>query len=369
MKNAGLTKTDSLALKGIAIILMIFHHLFCETKRFDAYNVSFFPFTQDFVVNVSLMMKICVSIFAFITGYGLFKSISVAALKRKDIAVWTVKRLLKTMSGFYFIYIITFLITLIIDGLPLKTYFANGAFKGIIYIFMDFLGISSLFGTPRLIATWWYMSAAVIFIIITPIINMVSRKIGYLPIIVSVIALPRLLNIGYTGGTNPYSFILPLVIGMMFSDYEIFERMSENMPKNKALSYIVNFVFFTCAIIFFYFFSVKFETSDFWEVKFALAPVFFICFFRYCVIRIPVIRNILEYLGKRSMTVFLTHNFIRYTYLNRFTYSFGNFLKIFAVLFLLSFALAAVLDFIKSIIKYDELFEKIINKTTKIIQA
>lgn len=33
MNNNGLTKKDSLAMKGIAIIIMVFHHLYCEEKK------------------------------------------------------------------------------------------------------------------------------------------------------------------------------------------------------------------------------------------------------------------------------------------------------------------------------------------------
>jgi len=41
MNNNGLTKKDSLAMKGIAIIIMLFHHLYCEVSRFDKYEIDF----------------------------------------------------------------------------------------------------------------------------------------------------------------------------------------------------------------------------------------------------------------------------------------------------------------------------------------
>lgn len=360
MKDKGLTKSDSLALKGIAIIIMVFHHLYCEEKRFDKYVVDFSPFSQDFVVDISMMMKICVSIFAFITGYGLLKSIAKTPLDRSSVLKWNITRLLKTMSGFYFVYIIAFVITQLLSGYPMKTYFSGSRIKGIVYVLADFTGLSTLFDTPCMLGEWWYMSAAIIFILLVPIIYGAAKKIGYLPIITIIIMLPRLLKTGYPGGINPYSFILPMVFGMVFSDYNIFERLSAIKPKNRAVAYITDFVFFGLSIVFFYFVCINFKTSEAWELKFAVFPVFFICFCRYCIVRIPVVKNILEYLGKRSYTLFLTHTFISSVYLNAFTYSFKNFMLNYVVLFALSLLLAVVIDFIKKLVQYDKFINKLI---------
>lgn len=360
MKDKGLTKTDSLALKGIAIIIMLFHHLYCEVSRFDKYEIDFSPFSQDFVVDVSLMMKICVSIFAFITGYGLLKSIAKIPIDRNSVLKWNITRLLKTMSGFYFVYIIAFITTQILSRLPMRVYFSGSKAKGLIYAFVDFMGLSNLFDTPSLIGTWWYMSAAFIFILLVPIIYSVSKKISYLPVVFVIISLPRLLNVGYPGGINVYTFILPMVFGMIFADYNLFEKMSSLKPKNKAVAYIMDFLFFGLTMVFSYFIFINFRGGKMWELKFAVVPVFFICFFRYCIIRIPVIKNILEYLGKHSFTLFLTHSFIRYTYLEDFVYSFGNFMLVYAVLFALSLLLAVVIDFIKKFVQYDKLINKLI---------
>lgn len=365
MNNNGLTKKDSLAMKGIAIIIMLFHHLYCEVSRFDKYEIDFSPFSQDFIVDVSLMMKICVSIFAFITGYGLLKSIAKTPLDRGSVLKWNITRLLKTMSGFYFVYIIAFVTTQILSGYPMKTYFGGSRVKGIMYVLADFTGLSTLFETPHMLGEWWYMSAAIIFILLIPVIYGASKKIGYLPVITIIIMLPRLLNAGYLGGTNPYSFILPMVFGMVFSDYNIFERLSLIKPKNKIVAYITDFLFFGLSIVFFYFICINFKTSEAWELKFAVFPIFFICFCRYCIVRIPVVKNILEYLGKRSYTLFLTHTFISSVYLNEFIYSFKNFLLIYVVLFSLSLLLAIVIDFIKKLIQYDKLIDKLIVNINK----
>jgi hypothetical protein len=39
-------KKEALQLKGIAIMLMLFHHLFRSVGLFDGYTISFFPFEK-----------------------------------------------------------------------------------------------------------------------------------------------------------------------------------------------------------------------------------------------------------------------------------------------------------------------------------
>lgn len=367
--KTGLTKNDSLSIKGIAILMMLFHHLFTTADRFEGYDISFAPLSQGLVTNIALLFKICVSIFAFVTGYGLVKSISKTELNRKNIAKWNITRLIKTMSGFWFIYIIAFIVTLFIDRLPITQYFEENNLNGILYAVFDFLGLANLLATPTLCGTWWYMSAAIIFILIIPPIYILSKKVGYLPITVAVIALPRLLNVGYPGGINIYTFILPVIFGMIFADYKLFEKITEKSPKNTAAAYILHFVLFAGIIFSGYFVPYILDRTKIWEITYGVLPVVFICLFRYCIIRIPVIRNILEFLGKHSMTIFLTHSFLRYNYLNAFIYTKGHFVLIFLVLLVLSVALAYVIDMIKKLCKYDMLINKLINKVTKRIEA
>lgn len=359
MNEKGLTKNDSLCLKGVAILIMLFHHLFLERERYGAFPVSFWPLDESSVVAIANLCKICVSIFAFITGYGLLKSISRTPIDRNSIVKWNFKRLFKTMSGYYLIYILSFVITQCIDGHPFKTYkFSDSILRGIIYMITDFLGLSNLFSYPSLNSTWWYMSTAIIFVLLVPVFYIVSKKAGYLPVVSVIVILPRILKIGYPGGINPYTFILALVFGMIFADYNIFEKISNKAPKNKVIGSIASLLFWGITAGLICYAYTELDRNKAWEFKYAVTPVFVICFFRYCIVRIPVIKQILAFLGKHSMTIFLTHTFIRYNYLNDFVYSFSNFIKIYAVLFVLSIALAVVIDTAKQLIKFDRFVDK-----------
>lgn len=365
MKN-GLTKNDSLSIKGIAVLMLLFHHLFMSTDRFEGYTISFAPFSQDFIVNVAFLFKVCVSIFAFLSGYGLLKSVSKVEFNRKNVLSWNVTRLIKTMSGFWFVYTVAFVVTILIDRLPISVYFSDKQrLNGIAYIINDFLGLAHLLNTPTLNSTWWYMSAAIVFILLVPVVYLISKKVGYLPVIIGICVLPRILNVGYPGGLSILTFTLPVVFGMIFADFNIFEKISERAPKNKVVAYIVHLLFFGGILIAGRFVPYMYDRTVIWEVTYGVIPVVFICLFRYCIIRIPIIKNVLKFLGEHSMTIFLSHTFIQVNYLENFIYSKKHFIVIFFVFAVLSLALALVLDGLKKLVRFDRLTDLIARSINK----
>lgn len=365
----GLSKRDSAQIKGVAILMMLMHHLYCQASRFDGYEVSFEPFTQGFVVDFSLALKICVSLFAFISGYGLMSSIKAAALRSRAIegngsltTRWIAKHLIKLIVGFQFIYVLCLVVTFAISAYPVDVYFQGSRIAGVLYIVIDAFGLAGLFGTPTLISTWWYMSAAILYIVVVPVLAALRKHVGWLPVIVGYIALPRLMNIDYPGGVNPYTFLLPVMFGMIFCEYDLFARMGSWRKAHLLLrsdggaswSPVYALMFGALAVL-----SIRvlisIEAWKMWELSYGVIPVVVIVFLKFGVIAVPGVSAVLKYLGDRSMTIFLTHSFIRYTYLEELVYSNGNFMANFAMLLVLSLVLAIVIDLIKSLVHLEKL--------------
>lgn len=97
-------KDASLRVKGVAVLLMIAHHLFTQGV-FS--NITSVPLSQIFI-QIGLAGKICVSIFMFIGGYAYLLSKEKSMLKR----VWHI----------YKKFLVTFLIVTIILSLFKKLY-------------------------------------------------------------------------------------------------------------------------------------------------------------------------------------------------------------------------------------------------------
>ena len=366
MSERGLSKGDSLALKGIAIMMMFFHHLYKAPEEADLSQISFEPFSDSKVSAFALSCKICVSIFAFISGYGLLKSFQKNINNNKTVIGWDLRRVLKTISGFWFIYWVVFIITMLIDRLPVKKYFQGSTTAGLLYLLNDFLGLADYFETPTLTATWWYMGAAVIYIFIVPIFYYMSRKIGFISILVLISALPRLLQVDYPGGTNAYTFLFPLVFGMLFADQNLFERISFHLSCNMKLVTIFSFVLlFVSLIACVYIYESSYDAPFAWELVFGILPSCFILLCRFSILRLKCISLCLRFIGKHSMTIFLTHTFVilRYPIFNRlFSLLTDNFIVMYVCLFAVCLYGAVILDFIKKQIGYDSLVQYCIEK-------
>ena len=60
----GLKKEDSAALKGLAVLLLIFHHCYRLADRIERYQVDLCGLTTEQLVAIAECCKICVAIFA-----------------------------------------------------------------------------------------------------------------------------------------------------------------------------------------------------------------------------------------------------------------------------------------------------------------
>lgn len=364
------SKDNTLALKGIAIIMMMFHHLFRTESLFKNHEVSFWPVNKIFVIDLSLTFKICVSIFVFITGYGLMLSLKKLNEQyewtSKEIFKWISNRLIKLLSGFWIIAILSYIICQIIDGRTVTVFFEDGIIYGIIQILLNFLGISELFGTPNFNSSWWYMSIAVLFVLSVPIFAKLFKKYKYIPILITVICLPRVFGWKYINSSY-ISFLFPLLLGMIFAEKNLMVKIANiKINKNKYINKILKLIIETVCIILLYILYNQLPKENFWEIRYGIIPVCLMCYLYEFFLDLPILKNILKFLGKHSMNIFLIHEFIKNYYLNEWTYSFINWGKIAFVLLITSLLMSIVIELFKKIIRYDKLINVLqehINKT------
>ncbi len=353
--SGSFSKRDSMCMKGIAILIMMFHHCYRSKDRFEDYIVDFRPFDMEFVVNVSDYMKICVSIFAFITGYGLYLSARNRCADAKSTERWVYERLIKTLSGFWFIYVLVFVATQIYVGYPAQIYFEQGTIRGVVYALIDFLGLANLLECPTLVSTWWYMSAAIVYIVLYPVFLKWTQKLGYTTLFMAVAFLPRSVSGNvYPGGTTAITFVFPLLLGMLFAQYDVFAKLCAiKISRNKHLDFWMQFLVYHALLIGSVVLWVQFPRDVIWEYHTGLAPLIFICYCRKYLVRLPGLQNFLFFCGKHSMNIFLVHSFIRYVFFEEFIYSFRNFCLIVAVLFSISMGISILIELLKKWIHYD----------------
>lgn len=361
--------TDTMIVKGLAIVLLLYHHCFLQTSVDTVGGkIDFFPVSSSVAIDICYSFKLCVGMFVFITGYGLYCSFKKINFHRDEVCRWTGTRLVKTMSGFWFLYVVVFVVTMIVDQYPILRYFNNGPFtlKGLLYIVLDFLGLAKMFSTPSLIGTWWYMSAAVAFIVMFPLLYKLKDKIGYIPSILLASFIPRLIGTGFPGDKNAIAYLLALFAGMAFAEFNLFDKLNNiKLCKNKKLSDALTFLIYAALIVLTVILINQIKRKTFWELHFSLSAILIICFCKKYIACIPAVRNALYYIGRHSMNIYLIHTFFRYVYLGEFLYSLKNALFIHTVLLLMSLAASMLLEGLKKLVRYDKLVTAMTDKINK----
>ena len=313
---------------------------------------------------MSLSFKICVSIFVFITGYGLtlsLKKLYDGHLKNKQIFKWTIERLIKTLSGFWIIVILSYIICQIIDGRTGTVFFKSGFTYGIIKMLINVLGLSNLLGTDNFNSSWWYMSIAILFVFSVPVFFKLFKKYGHLPILIATIAIPRIIGWKYVNSSY-ISFLFALLLGIIFAERNLMVKIAKfKLCKNVYLNKLIKFILETSIIVLLAIIYTILPADKFWEIRYGIMPVCLMCYLYEFFLELPIIRETLRFLGKHSMNIFLVHEFIRSFYLTDFIYSFKNWLKIGLVLLAISLGISIIIEIFKKVIRYDKIINKLQN--------
>lgn len=316
--------------KGIACILLLCHHLFYSTN-------SYARFTSLWVLNgvpieskIAVMCKVCVTIFLFLSGYGINEAIN----KRLSLSNTPVKTLLRSSSRLLWKlwagYIVVFLLFVPWQGL-----FGRHPYTSVSDFVWDVLGISYITGAHTMNETWWFMSLAIVSYAIAPLFKIVLMKKKTL--ILAIVPPLFLLYSLYGGLFWCYAFIC----GMIASEVGILNTLQEKFTQSKPI-----YVWFVCGTLVLSTGFLRYLSPAFGDFPFAVAIVIasFLCVSKLRIFSIP-----LEFIGKHSANIFFFHSFL-------YAYNFQTFVYApkYAPLILLVFiaeclAVSVVIEFIKKL--------------------
>lgn len=349
------TKKDTQVVKGVAIIMMIIFHLFADKVNFADFWVRFAPLTVDQAVLYSGIGNVCVSIFVFLTVYGIEKQMEQLGNQKKDSwnnLFWvTVKRYATLMIGFIFVFVITNLI--FCGWISLPEVYGTGSW-GVLYFLLDLFALPQFFGTVSLNATWWYMELAILLIILLPVLYKCFQKVG-------ILFLPILLIFPYVITTEfvVRKYILIIAFALAAARYQVLERLREwRITKLSVISKIIKGVFLIAIMVS----SAYLRQSEYMgeQIHFVSESIlaFAIVVFTwemFC--PLPVIKHIFAFLGKYSMNIYLTHTFFNlyFPVTRKWIYHFIEPWMIILALFVISLAYAIALDLLKKVLQVERL--------------
>ena len=359
------TKEHTMQMKGIAIIILLFHHCFLNaqrwatvpyeklatTKGWGYYPISFAPFSSHTIQYLASFSKICVAMFVFMTGYGMWISYE-SQKKKTTMSNYIKKRMVTLMTGFLIIFVVTEILA-IPTGRFIEVY--GHDFRSVVYMIIDALGLAKLLGTPLFCLTWWYMSLAIVLIMIFPFVHSIMEKYQWIVVVASII-IPRACGFGQS--TDLFRYLLAYTLGMYFAQHDLLARIKEKfMEQNvagKLLSLIVSLIGLAVIIKCRQNAWIGWKYLDFWD---GFAAMYVIVISYIYILNGKWIVKGLGFLGKHSMNIFLIHSFYRDVFFHEFTYSFYYAWLAYIVLMAISLVTSIVLEWFKKLIRYEKFID------------
>lgn len=367
------TKEHTMQMKGIAIIILLFHHCFLNaqrwatvpyeklatTKGWGYYPISFAPFSSHTIQYLASFSKICVAMFVFMTGYGMWVSYE-SQKKKTTMSNYIKKRMVTLMTGFLIIFVVTEILA-IPTGRFIEVY--GHDFRSVVYMIIDALGLAKLLGTPLFCLTWWYMSLAIVLIMIFPFVHSIMEKYQWVVVVASIIV-PRACGFGQS--TDLFRYLLAYTLGMYFAQHDLLARIKEKFMKQnvagKLLSLIVSLIGLAVIIKCRQNAWIGWKYLDFWD---GFAAMYVIVNSYIYILNGKWIVKGLGFLGKHSMNIFLIHSFYRDVFFHEFTYSFYYAWLDYIVLMAISLVTSIVLEWFKKLIRYEKFIDWVKRLVTK----
>ena len=334
-------KESSETAKGVAILLMLFYHLFSNPSDNVLMQVNHAPLPEDLFLLFAKFGNICVSVFVFLTAYGISRGLfQKENLTLKEAYNGTLKRALKLFLNFLIVFVTVNLLWF--RYFDYASLYGPGK-QGILAFFADATSLSQFFNTPTMNMTWWYMALAYTLVFIVPLLTCFCKKTGSSFLGVAFL-LPFLLPMG--NDISRYFFVM--AFGIFISYTNLIEKIL-NCKVPFALRIIIEIAFLV--------FSVFARENEFVQANMLyLADAFFafgiILFAGDTLAAIPGIKQVFAFLGKHSMNMYFVHTFFYLILYRDLIFRFRYAGITFLLLVLVSLLFSVILEALKKLILF-----------------
>ncbi|AHM64195.1 acyltransferase [Paenibacillus polymyxa] len=280
--------------KGIAVVLLLIHHLFAFPDRLKYDYVSLFSlFHERGEFYLGHFGQIAISIFLFLSGYGLYKS---NVQNPQHLMQKSFTRLSKIMINYWVVFLLF---------IPVGLYFFGTSDRfqhnSIMDFLRNFIALSSSYN-----GEWWFLYDYILLLLIFPVTFQAFQRNAWVTLLIAGLVFYN----SYSQG-NYYSIMywqLPFMIGLFFAKYKLYSWMSKIYD-----SIIFNNILFDVIVLVLLF---RFRTTSQWfektTIDMIIAPIVIL-------VSIHLMNKLkltkpFAYLGKNSMNIWLTHTFFCYYY-------------------------------------------------------
>lgn len=340
-KGKFLSRNESAIIQGIAVMLMVFHHLFGFPDRITSEYVIVSDFSFLHIGTIlSYFGRICISIFAFCSGYGIYKKLSniytddfLYNLKCGYIAI--IKQAVKFFARYW-----------LVCALFIPVGYAMGVYSfELVPLLKCLFGIAFPYN-----AEWWYVSSYLIFLLIVPLFVAIEKllyrfmsQVAINVLYILVILCATILSII---GKVDLAVYFCFVSGIACVSTNLFDKCYAFICKTGIFKYIFGFVLLVVLAL------SRIALNLNCDYDFICAPIF--VFGLGIIIKAKIfvdyINKVLLFIGKYSTYIWLTHTFFAYYYFQQYLYWFKYSTIIFIVCLICCIVVGIVLETIINLV-------------------
>ena len=315
-----LSLKDTKALKGLALLLLLTHHLFYVQN--GLYNDIQLYKSIYLVQEIGMFSKLCVVMFVFLSGYGLMAQADIKG-NLGSVKEWYIRRYKKLMFNYWMIWLVFVPISYFCFGMTFeKAYHQDIVFQFV----LDFLGVHDIIYSGKNMCfnpTWWFMSCIILLYLLFPLMyKMIKRdtfSVLMLTLIISFLPIPYIDVIKFN--------VVAFAVGMWMAKNKV-------APPSQMRWLVVALLLLYAA-----------------ERNFNSYPLMIDCFLTLLIVQVyqsgrkpDWIIKFMSFLGKHSMNIFLFHTFIFYFWFQDFIYASRNPIIIFLTLLVVCIPISIVLE-------------------------
>lgn len=288
-----ITKDDSLAIKGLAIIGMMMLHFWGYPSWIEPeYMYKGILLPNDIFIKAGQFGNVCVSLFTFLVGYGFFEVSS-----KWDDRKYRVKKTV-TFLGDYWVYCALFW------GIGLLV---GEVLPDILMGVLSFWGVANEIGIPMCVPFAWYVGFYLVCILLYPVIRRILKQgivISSIITIVTWVSLKALysfvasadgINVFVSNFFRRFPTIFIVLAGYIFAKYKIFEKIKSIRKIGVQALIIIGYV--SIILVIKLWLSTLME--DLLGLIYAIGIIFISLFIN--IKNIPALGKCLKILGKYSM--------------------------------------------------------------------
>lgn len=346
------SKDETLKAKCIAIMLLIFHHMYLSADNVIA-KVEMCGVDARIISNMARDARFCVWIFVFLSAYGMAVSFEKYEGSKMAFFWHRVLMLQKFALPILFLYYVL----AIISGQT------GGVFEKAWYVVFNILGLSDMFDIPNLGGGYWYITFTILLSLFFFFFYEICKKYKYLSILMTIV----LWGGGYiswgihsSSGGYYVQYFIAVLIGILFAQNRVWDKIGKiNTWQVKMVSFVVIFV----CVLFMPYIRNTYFVEEVWMIKQILMtiPAICVCCFTFIFCRASWLSRSMVWIGKHSANMYLLHPLVL-QYLDEFVYVTRNVLVSYFTCFVISLLLSMLIEKVLSLSGYNDFVEKVDGK-------